>query len=80
MTANNKYSHLRQHRIETLFKDCQDAVINQMLGAFGLNRGMFVDRDGGSVTTLRNFSRDDDKFVAERNKEHYAESSQREVW
>ena len=60
-------NQLKKKRIEKLFQDCQDTIIAQTLSAFGLTQGMFQDRDGGSVTTLRNFERKDNKFVHERD-------------
>ncbi|MDA6076156.1 hypothetical protein O0544_02525 [Edwardsiella anguillarum] len=39
-------------------------VIGQIIGPFGLSTAMFEDRNGGNVTTLRNFERKDDDYVA----------------
>lgn len=46
---------LRQQRLDALFEDCQQHVISQVIGAFGLSRAMFADKDGGNVTTVHNF-------------------------
>lgn len=55
-------------RSEILFKECQETVISSTLAAFGLNMGMFTDRDGGNVTTLHNFERETDQFIHDRDK------------
>jgi hypothetical protein len=58
---------LREERLQKLFIDCQQQVISQIIGPFGLSTAMFVDKNGGNVTTLHNFSRDDDGYVATEN-------------
>jgi len=35
--------------------DLQGVVVDAILGPFGLSRAMFADKDGGQVTTVRNF-------------------------
>ena len=66
---------IRQQRIETLFKECEQSVIQSTLGTLGLNTGMFTDHDGGNVTTMHNFERNDtDKYVAEKDKNSYKEA------
>lgn len=57
-------STLREERLQQLFEDCQMQVIGQIIGPFGLSTAMFEDRNGGNVTTLRNFERKDDDYVA----------------
>ena len=59
-------SEMREERLQKLLANCQQQVLGQIIGPFGLSTAMFkdVDRDGGSVTTLHNFSRDDNYFVA----------------
>ncbi|MEE4093658.1 hypothetical protein V2I59_08915 [Pseudomonas viridiflava] len=57
-------TQIREQRLQKLFDDCQQQVISQIIGPFGLSTAMFEDRNGGNVTTLRNFSRDDDDYVA----------------
>lgn len=64
----------KQQRLEALFADCQKQVISQIIGPFGLSLAMFEDRNGGNVTTLHNFSRDDDGFIAEKDKASYTQS------
>lgn len=70
-------NELKQQRLQKLFSDCQQQVISQIIGPFGLSTAMFEDRNGGNVTTLRNFSRDDAEYVAEKDKSSY-ECSQKE--
>lgn len=55
---------LREQRLQKLFADCQHEVLSQVIGTFGLSTAMFEDRNGGNVTTLHNFERADDDFVA----------------
>src|SRR5690606_8269633 len=57
-------TELREERLQKLFADCQQQVLGQIIGPFGLSMAMFEDKNGGNVTTLRNFSRDDDTYVA----------------
>lgn len=61
---NQKIMELREQRLQKLFDECQRQVIAQMIGPFGLSPAMFEDKNGGNVTTLHNFSRDDDDYVA----------------
>ena len=58
---------MREQRLQKLFADCQQQVINQILGPFGLSMAMFEDKNGGNVTTLHNFSREDSDYVATDN-------------
>lgn len=57
-------TQMREQRLQKLFDDCQQQVIGQIIGPFGLSTAMFEDRNGGNVTTLHNFSRDDDEYVS----------------
>ncbi|EMA4529216.1 TPA: hypothetical protein ACQGUY_005792 [Pseudomonas aeruginosa] len=57
-------TELREERLQKLFADCQQQVLGQIIGPFGLSMAMFEDKNGGNVTTLHNFSRDDDTYVA----------------
>ncbi|MBB5866478.1 hypothetical protein [Xanthomonas sp. 3058] len=59
-------TELRQQRLERLYQECRKQVVSQLIGPFGLNPMMFEDRNGGNVTTLHNFERDDDSYVATR--------------
>lgn len=65
---------LKEERLEALFQDCRSTIVNQMLSSFGLNQGMFTDRDGGNVTTLHNFEREDDTYVADKDKDSHKQS------
>lgn len=57
-------TQMREQRLQKLFSDCQQQVIGQIIGPFGLSTAMFEDKNGGNVTTLHNFSQDDDQYVA----------------
>ena len=67
---------LKQQRLEKLFADCQHQVISQIIGPFGLSMAMFEDRNGGNVTTLHNFSREDDGYIAEIDRASHAKSQE----
>ncbi|HEY1936263.1 MAG TPA: hypothetical protein VGG99_30005 [Acetobacteraceae bacterium] len=67
-------ANLRQQRLQKLFDDCEKQVIGQLIGPFGLSIAMFEDRDGGNVTTLRNFSREDADYIAERDVRSHEQS------
>lgn len=69
------YLSLREQRLQKLFADCQQQVISQIIGPFGLSTAMFEDKDGGNVTTLHNFDREDNNYVAtESDKKLHAQS------
>lgn len=53
-----------EKRLQALYDECQGHVVQQLIGPFGLNQAMFEDRNGGNVTTLHNFSREDADYVA----------------
>ncbi len=53
-----------EKRLQALYDECQSHVVQQLIGPFGLNQAMFEDRNGGNVTTLHNFSREDADYVA----------------
>lgn len=65
---------LKQQRLQKLFDDCQQQVISQIIGPFGLSTAMFEDRNGGNVTTLHNFSREDDGYIADKDKSSHEQS------
>lgn len=65
---------LKQQRLQKLFADCQQQVVSQIIGPFGLSSAMFEDRNGGNVTTLHNFSRDDADYIADKDKSSYEQS------
>lgn len=62
--ATNNSADFRKKRMELLFDECQNSVIANIIGPFGLSLAMFQDKDGGNVTTLHNFERDDEQFLA----------------
>lgn len=41
--------------INGLLNDCKNRIIDSVLGPLGVSRDMFDDKDGGSVTTEKNF-------------------------
>ena len=57
----------REQRLQKLFDECQQQVISQIIGPFGLSMAMFEDRNGGNVTTLHNFARDDADYIADKD-------------
>lgn len=50
-----KASALREERLQQLMESCQQEVLKQIIGPFGLTPAMFDDKDGGNVTTVNNF-------------------------
>lgn len=50
-------TELRNKRLEDLLQSCQDQMLAQVIGPFGLTPGMFNDVDGGNVTTTHNFEK-----------------------
>lgn len=67
----SSYEKLKKQRLEQLYQDCQQHVISQVIGPFGLSVAMFEDRNGGNVTTVKNFSRDDADYIAEKDVESH---------
>lgn len=67
MEVDATLSELRKKRLDRLYDDCRNQVISQLIGPFGLSTAMFQDRNGGNVTTVHNFERDDDSYVATEN-------------
>ncbi len=63
MTKENG-PNFKKKRLEQLFDECQQQVISNIIGPFGLSTAMFEDKNGGNVTTLHNFKRNDDQYVA----------------
>lgn len=47
-------STLRDERLQQLMESCQEEVLRQIIGPFGLTPAMFDDKDGGNVTTQHN--------------------------
>lgn len=50
-------SELREQRLGELLSSCEDQVLQQIIGPFGLTPALFNDVDGGNVTTTRNFEK-----------------------
>lgn len=48
-------AELREKRLQELLNSCQQHVLQQIVGPFGLNAAMFDDKRGGNVTTKHNF-------------------------
>lgn len=69
-------AEIREERLQKLFADCQQQVISQIIGPFGLSTAMFkdVDRNGGSVTTVHNFEGEDSSYVAQKDQSTYEKS------
>ena len=58
---------LREQRLQHLIDSCQQEVLRQIIGPFGLTPAMFADQDGGNVTTQKNaeagiFAKDSEQF------------------
>ncbi len=45
---------LREDRLQQLMESCQQEILRQIIGPFGLTPAMFNDKDGGNVTTQHN--------------------------
>lgn len=52
-TAQTK-TQLREQRLQELLNSCQQQVLQQVIGPFGLTPAMFEDKTGGNVTTQHN--------------------------
>ena len=68
-------SALRNERLQQLMESCQQQVLRQIIGPFGLTPAMFDDKDGGNVTTQHNakqgiFAKESEEF--ERSDYSYA--------
>jgi 5-methylcytosine-specific restriction endonuclease McrA len=48
---------LKKQRMDELLNSCQDEILKQIIGPFGLTKAMFNDKDGGNVTTTHNFEK-----------------------
>jgi len=60
-------SALRDERLQQLMNSCQQEVLRQIIGPFGLTSAMFDDKDGGNVTTQHNaeqgiFAKESEEF------------------
>lgn len=54
-TSSKQGAALREERLQQLLDNCQNEVVRQIIGPFGLTPAMFKDVDGGAVTTTHNF-------------------------
>lgn len=68
-------SALRDERLQQLMDSCQQEVLRQIIGPFGLTPAMFDDKNGGNVTTQHNaergiFAKESEKY--ERSDYDYA--------
>jgi len=70
-------SQLKTQRLQKLFDDCQQQVITQIIGPFGLSPAMFQDRNGGNVTTVHNFENATADYVAEKDQGSYTASREK---
>ncbi|THG82313.1 hypothetical protein E5198_09410 [Pseudomonas sp. A-1] len=69
-------AELREQRLQKLMDDCQQQVVSQIIGPFGLSVAMFAerDKDGGNVTTVHNFEKgvtatEEDQILSDRFRE-----------
>lgn len=56
-TEKKRSTKIREDRLEQLLANCQQEILRQIIGPFGLTPAMFQDQDGGSVTTTHNFEK-----------------------
>lgn len=78
MKMEQSILELREQRQQKLFADCQFEVLSQIIGPFGLSMAMFEDKNGGNVTTVHNFERADNDFVATESDKALHANSRRE--
>lgn len=62
-------STLRDERLQQLMESCQQEVLRQIIGPFGLTPAMFDDKDGGNVATVHNA--DKSVFPDEQHEKNY---------
>lgn len=75
-------SALRDERLQQLMESCQQEVLRQIIGPFGLTQAMFDDKDGGNVTTQHNaeqgvFAKESEEF--ERTDYDYAAAKRKKM-
>jgi len=70
-------AELKEKRMQDLLDSCQTQVLQQIIGPFGLTPSMFDDKDGGNVTTTKNFEqgvtatdKDQERFEQWKNSEN----------
>ena len=67
-------TELRNKRLDDLLQSCQEQMLAQVVGPFGLTPAMFDDKDGGNVTTLHNFEQG--ITATDKDQESYQEFKQ----
>lgn len=72
-SKSTRASALREERLQQLMESCQQEVLKQIIGPFGLTPSMFDDKDGGNVTTQHNaeqgiFAKEPEEF--DRSKDY----------
>ena len=81
-TPKKRDSALRDERLQQLMESCQQEVLRQIIGPFGLTPAMFDDKDGGNVTTQHNaeqgiFAKESEEF--ERTDYDYAAAKRKKM-
>lgn len=66
---------LEKQRLQELFDNCQQQVLSQIMGPFGLSTAMFEDKNGGNVATVHNA--DQSIFPDEMHEKNYAIANDR---
>lgn len=66
---------LEKQRLQELFDSCQQQVLSQIMGPFGLSTAMFEDKTGGNVATVHNA--DQSIFPDEMHEKNYAIANDR---
>ncbi|OYU30217.1 MAG: hypothetical protein CFE39_14570, partial [Comamonadaceae bacterium PBBC2] len=66
---NSTKTNLRDERVQQLMEACQQEVLRQIIGPFGLTPAMFDDKDGGNVATVHNA--DQSVFPDELHEKNY---------
>ncbi len=61
---------LEKQRLQELFDSCQQQVLSQIIGPFGLSTAMFKDKTGGNVATVHNA--DQSIFPDEMHEKNYS--------
>lgn len=66
---------LEKQRLQELFDSCQQQVLSQIMGPFGLSTAMFEDKNGGNAATVHNA--DQSIFPDEMHEKNYAIANDR---
>lgn len=82
VNTQRRDSTLRNERLHQLMESCQQEVLRQIIGPFGLTTAMFNDKDGGNVTTQHNaeqgiFAKESEEF--ERTDYDYAAAKRKKM-